>query len=263
MDTIYISCHGTSIYTLLGYMERHAIDCKKYATWYCFGSSVLVPFLKFLGKTYFEIFGMLSHEDFDFLQLLVPGRSIASKPQEKVKNNIRETISDIMKQHVSQTQFENLERFYDMTGCDINVSIWDEKNKRHVFINRHNFKGEVLEVIMIALCCSSYYYDYEIIDHVFSDSSWVVHPFDFFMKSSQKSLGLFCMYSFVDDDVITAFTSQEKAIMKQFINYNNYKFVSNDYEKGEILKKLVKVESPLNYNCLKTTGKKNLYSTYM
>jgi len=256
---IYISSHGSSIYTLMGYMNKHSIDCKKFQNWYCFGSAVLIPFLKFMGKTYYEIFSILSHENFDFLQLLAPGRILANKPQDKIKNNIKELLLEIMAQHVSQSQFENLERFYEMTGCDLNISTWDEKNNRHVFINRNNFKGKVIEVIMIALCCSTYYPIYEVGDHVFSDSSWVVHPMKFFLESTRPSFAILPYYNLVEDDIINAFTFLEKSFMKQFINYNNYhlSLIIDDKDK-----KLMKLDTPLNHNTLRASAKKNLHDMY-
>lgn len=241
METLYLSCHGTAIYSFLEEMKKNDKKITSITKWICFGTSCLPALLKILGYTYGEIFSLISEKNMEYLNTLVPGFSVSERNQREGKKLMISSVEAAKKgSRVCQaSEITNLQSLFKVTKYNLQIVVWDQKKSKPFLISKDTFRGSIADAIVIGLCSSSYLREYEMGENVFSSCASIVHPLFFSpsqkegeesilnLQSSSRSKTLFIIPKYTiethsSEEEETVFYNTELSLMKEFLNFTNH-----------------------------------------
>lgn len=221
---VFLSCHGSAIFSLLGEIDRNEDLLKDIKEWICFGTSALLILLKFNGYRSDEIYKILDSDSAEFIQNLIQGYCISVRNQEECKNYLKAFIKKYLRSFID---VNSLKAFEASTGCSLEIVAWNETEKKPCILTKNNFNGSVIDAICISLCSNSYCHRYTVGKDVYTDSTQIIHCVDVFKSENEKkdseTLCIVGKYTLHDDsDKFPNYLLQEN-LMTSFVNFNNIK----------------------------------------
>lgn len=213
-DTIFISSHSSSIFTLFKVLSLRQDSLDDGKRWYCMGNSSLLLYFKCMGLSDDKILSVILQ--LDFLQCVVPGYN-AMKNKSNPSREIKERISRIKTVFSPEITLFELQKF----GFDLYFPVWDVEEKKCVILNKDNYHGGFLDAVLISLCNIGLYETYEVMGKIYSSMS----PIDPIPKEVDADLYIVeeCK---VEEGKETPFKDGEIIRMREFANRLRYKLES-------------------------------------
>lgn len=233
-DTVFISSHSSSIFSLLGVLENMSEELSSIRKWICMGNSSLIMLFKCMSMSNKCIFEKLC--SLDFLQTVVPGYNYSGNSGgidifiEKIIRIIEE--NDLIKPDMRLDQIEKI------SGYDLIFPVYDLKEEKMKLLSKSNFSGSILDVIMIQISGLGLFENYQTDGSTFCSMSNIdpipiIQPNIYYIIESAK----------VKESNKTPFSYGEIYRMKEFIRRlkyrtnsltSNYKTIYDSfYYKGE------------------------------
>ena len=182
MNSIYISCYGSGIYTALGLLERLNRHIENITIWNVTSCGSLILFMKCLGFTYKQ--SKLLLEDKNELFNYFHYSSLSINNRKENLGNIELFLKDIL--NLNDIFYENitLEDVYKLTNIFCCFIVFDKKSKTIINLNPLEYGNySFLKCVLSSLTFVGIYEDYIYKDHIFSNVLAIEpYPENYFYK---------------------------------------------------------------------------------